>query len=509
MGYIRNKQKYLKYIHACRNNPIWWIHTHTPYRLYAKQREIVKSVRYNKRTAVISVNDTGKTFLLGLLFCWFINSFFPSTVITTSNVMRQVNEQVWAEIREIYRNATVKLLGQPLSIPKLQISPKHFGVGYVAREQKGTSTQSKGTGYHNKYILIIMDQASGLTRETWESVEGIMTSGKTRMIACSNPYEIGSEFANIVLPDRKTDFGKWNTIKITAKDVPNVKLKREVIPGLLSYEWYKEKMELWNPKDPMYQMMILAKFVDSGEMIVLSNALINSMFKGIADPDFDYPFMATDFAGEGLDCNAWASRAGSRLMDIDIYAGRVDTHKATQLTIEKTREYARRLRIANPKDLINFCDARHEGKGCYDNLLHEGYNVIPMIANRTAIKPYNEEFINRRAHYYWNLRTLAEKSNVDLYPYFYKPHHKKLIRDLKEELSIRYFVSNNGRIQLEKKKDLKSRIGRSPDLADTVKDLYNPDTGSGIDFQEIQHINSDTHVRFDGYDDEYYWKRLA
>ena len=39
---------------------------------------------------------------------------------------------------------------------------------------------------------------------------------------------------------------------------------------------------------------------------------------------------------------------------------------------------------------------------------------------------------------------------------------------LKEELlEVRYFFNTKGKIQLEKKEDIKERLGRSPDRADT------------------------------------------
>ncbi|MGI8748779.1 MAG: hypothetical protein ACR2J4_10600, partial [Deinococcus sp.] len=71
-------------------------------------------------------------------------------------------------------------------------------------------------------------------------------------------------------------------------------------------------------------------------------------------------------------------------------------------------------------------------------------------------------FINKKAEYYWNLRTLFEQGGIMIPP----------DEELEEELSaIKYkIVDSSGKIQISKKDEMRKpeNLGRSPDRADSL-----------------------------------------
>ncbi len=91
--------------------------------------------------------------------------------------------------------------------------------------------------------------------------------------------------------------------------------------------------------------------------------------------------------------------------------------------------------------------------------------------NGGAFTSDRHRFLNRRAASFWHLRTLLEERNIAL------PRDEGLFEEL---LAIRWFPTSDGRVQLERKQDMKNRLGRSPDKADAVCMAFAEDQGGRV-----------------------------
>lgn len=97
------------------------------------------------------------------------------------------------------------------------------------------------------------------------------------------------------------------------------------------------------------------------------------------------------------------------------------------------------------------------GQGVFDRLDEMGYPVVPIIGGE---RPNDSRFLNKRAEMYWTFRKLLEAGKPDL------PDHSKMLNELG---MIRYIRAISDRkIQVEGKKEIKKRLGHSPDYADAV-----------------------------------------
>jgi hypothetical protein len=102
------------------------------------------------------------------------------------------------------------------------------------------------------------------------------------------------------------------------------------------------------------------------------------------------------------------------------------------------------------------------GGGVTDLLLDRGWDVIAVVAQASAEDSVT--FQNLRAEMYWNLR---EKLDPSAEQRFFIP--KKYNTMIKELMMPEYKFTNIGKIQLEKKEDIKKRTGGdSPDSADAL-----------------------------------------
>lgn len=104
------------------------------------------------------------------------------------------------------------------------------------------------------------------------------------------------------------------------------------------------------------------------------------------------------------------------------------------------------------------------GAGVYDRLEELGYPVVPINVGESPTDPdAKNKFFNLRAEVFWHLRDLFKpdngKSLISI------PEDGELINELSE---IRYYYSSERKIRIEDKEDMKKRLGRSPDKADSL-----------------------------------------
>jgi hypothetical protein len=100
-----------------------------------------------------------------------------------------------------------------------------------------------------------------------------------------------------------------------------------------------------------------------------------------------------------------------------------------------------------------FVDVVGLGAGVADRLIQLG---VPVIEVNGAAKSDKDEYANKRAEMYFNLRDYMKKN---------KAH---MTDDLEEELmAVEYEFNSREKIQLVSKKKIKEILGRSPDKADS------------------------------------------
>jgi hypothetical protein len=99
------------------------------------------------------------------------------------------------------------------------------------------------------------------------------------------------------------------------------------------------------------------------------------------------------------------------------------------------------------------------GAGLVDRLRELGYSIEAFNSGHAARD--NDTFLNKRAEFYWHLRDRLEAGLL----------RGALFMDeeLAEELTtMEWQPTSAGKKKMEPKKDLKVRLGRSPDKADAV-----------------------------------------
>ncbi len=456
-------------------DPVWWVRNVLRARPWGKQAEVLEAVRDHPRVAVRSCHGAGKSFIAGQVILWFTYSFSPSIVLSTAPTWRQVEKLVWKEVRASYARAGC--LGGNLlpKRPELQIVQDQW---YAA----GLSTNDPDhfQGFHEENILVVVDEAAGVPEDIFEAVDGVLTSSHARLLLLGNPTSIGGTFYNAFRTPG------WKTIAISAFDTPNLAafgITEEDIaqgtweakitgplpnPKLVTPEWVADKYVKWGPTSPAYQARVKGEFPAEAEDTLIPLAWIEAAMARWEDaPEGEPVEIGVDVARFGNDKSCFATRRGRKVLPLKVYA-KQDTMETAGRAIEERRGAgASKIKV----DVIGL------GAGVVDRIKEQGH---PVFGINVAESPVDKErFADLRSELWWNLRELLDPNlKVNPEPVALPPDDE-LLADLS---GIKYKITSGGQIQVERKEDMKKRLGRSPDRADAVVLAFAPVKDFGFIF---------------------------
>ncbi len=200
-----------------RNDPVGFIHDVLGKELTPDQQEIARA--FPGRVKVNAGHSVGKTFLAACLALWWFYTRPRAVVITTAPTERDVVDLLWTEIRILHANAK-----RPL--PKYFAGPKsaemfdneeHWAKGYTAR--RGESFQ----GRHRESMFFIFDEAEGIDPVFWTVTDTSFKPNEDHAwLAIGNPVTTASQS---YVEDRAVGADgqfKWKKYTLSALNHPNV-----------------------------------------------------------------------------------------------------------------------------------------------------------------------------------------------------------------------------------------------------------------------------------------------
>lgn len=454
-----------------KTQPVWWVKKVLGAIPWEKQREILDSVRDNPRTAVRSCHGIGKSFTAGQVILWFLYNFRRSIVLSTAPTWRQVEKLVWKEVRASYKRSKVPLGGHILpKSPEIQIiQDEWYAMGL------STNDPDRFQGYHEKYILVVVDEAAGVPEDIFEAIEGVLTSEHARLLLLGNPTSLSGTFYNAFRGPG------WYTIAISAFDTPNFTafgITEEDIengtweakitgplpnPKLITPAWVADKYLRWSPESPAYHARVKGQFPTEADDTLIPLAWIEAAMERWEDTPEGQPVeIGNDIARFGSDKTVIATRRGVKVLPLKVYAKKDTMETAGLVIVEYTQQDASKIKV----------DDIGVGGGVTDRLKEQNYPVVPINVGESAID--TEKFADLRSELWWNLRELLDPNPRTNPKPIALPRDDELLGDL---CGIKYKITSKGQIKVESKDDMKKRIKRSPDRADAVVLAFAPAIG--------------------------------
>ncbi len=432
-------------------DPVEWVRDALDEHLWSTQRAIARSVQRHRRTMVPSCHGPGKSYTAARVAAHWIASheLGDAFVVSSAPSDRQVKAILWRELARAHRRGA--LAGRCSSLAaEWYVGARGaeelvaFGrkpADMVDREQAMTAFQ----GIHARYVLVILDEATGVPPWLWDACDSLLTNESARLLAIGNPDDATSRFAEECAPGSGA-----NVIRIPAEETPN--FTGEPVPEhlremLVSRLWVEERAERWGKDSPLYQSKVLARFPDTSDDKVVSPALVRAAWE--RDLPGDEP------GAYGLDV-ARFGRDKTTLYRVRGGVARLVSSWAKKDT-EETADLAVALTARNPYVPI-VVDADGLGAGVFDKLRARGRAAVAFTLNRKARNP--RRFSNRRSECWFSYRERMEDGLVDL-----DPEDLDLAAQLQQP---KWWLDPRGRIVVESKDDMSKRGLPSPDRADAV-----------------------------------------
>lgn len=438
-------------------DPAAWVSDRLGQLVWSKQREIMESVRDNRKTAVRSCHSSGKSHVASLIVSWWLDAHPPGEafVVTTAPTTAQVRAILWRYIRRMHKQH-----GLPGRVNQVEWL---IDEELVAFGRKPADTDEAAfVGIHAPYVLCVLDEACGVPESLWVGAEAITTGPWCRILAIGNPDNSASHFYKVSQPG-----SGWNAIRISAFDTPNFTgepVPEKVAVSLVSREWAEEKKQEWGEENALYNSKVLGEFtLDSADTVV----------------------RATDVATCRLDTEVTYSPAELSPVElgVDVGGGLDETVVRERRGLLAGREW--RIRSDRPEKIAPLVlrairesgatavkiDSIGVGFGCIGELRNaasRGEHTARIIGVNVSENPRDKKkFANLRAEMWWTLgRELSAQGGWDL------SRMENADITCAQLLQPRWDLDTKGRILVEPKDKIRDRTGRSPDNADALLLAY-------------------------------------
>lgn len=433
------------------------------------QRDILRSCATNKRVAIRSGHKDGKSTLCAILALWEFVCWPGSRTIITAPTDRQIKEIIWKAITELYRGARIPLGG------RLYKTASHGLIVEGGSQVFGFSTDDadKLSGISGDRVTYIIDEASGVDPAIFSAIAGNRMGG-ARLILIGNPTQPTGEFHSAFHSKARLYARHHMDSELVAAAVEDGRIPR--IKGLANAEAVAEYAEEFGTDSDEYAVRVRGNFAaSSATSIVKASDYDTAALRWTPDSSAwsrERLEIAVDVAHFGDDTSAIGGRRGR-------YVYEPEGHRqldGPQLAM-KVWAYACLNRapldgtaaVLKPRVRVELVGV---GASCYDALRHsfgEWLEVVAFIPSASAND--TKKYVNLRAEAWFNLRRVLSVAPYQL------PSHERMRA---EALAPGYKYDKDNRYQAESKKDVKQRLGTSPDFGDMLMMLlWTPPAGYG------------------------------
>lgn len=483
------KEKPIEFLHEILNIKV----------LTVEQKKIAYSILNKQTTNVQASHSIGKSFLMAGILTWWAFAV-EGVAVSTAPTHNQVNDILWKEVRKLYDLNKSKLGGSRTELTLKKINSEgitNVSFGKASRNYDSNSFQ----GLHSKRLMLIQDEADGITDTIDEAFEACLTGSENRGIRIGNPLTPNSSFAkNCAIASIKIPV--WNHPNVAwayreeladnnrtihrlkpeisdrilkpvyeRKDDPvkpqdewDKDLPRDVIPGAVSIAWIEKVRIKYGEFSAYWQTRVEAEFpTDTVDGIIPLTWLKEARDRYDRDPDYWDELVSRSRwrigvdVGDGGDNHAVSLWKGCVLYKVKTYATSGDREDVVRLAKEIIEPMVDELGA----NYVIAVDRIGVGAGTLAVLRRDRYIATECVYGAPAEN--KEQFKNRKVELHWEFREGLRNGEIAIAPL------GNIETEVFEDLSaIRYDSNTDKQIYCEPKEKTKKRLKRSPDAGDSV-----------------------------------------
>jgi hypothetical protein len=389
------------------------------------------------REAVASGHGVGKGALIAWIADWAVKTLEDTKVVITANTERQLFTKTSPELAKWHRLSNNRHWFKFTTTALYSTDPLHektWRVDLIAWSEHNTEAFA---GLHNegKRIVLLFDEASAIADRVWEVAEGALTDARTEIIwaAFGNPTRNTGRFRECFRKFRH----RWNGLHVDSRTVDGT-----------NKEQLGQWVEDYGDDSDFVKIRVRGMFPSASAKQFISEADVDAAYgRGLKEQAFEWApkILSVEPSWEGDDEFVIGLRQGLSFRVLATYAKNDNDVQVANIIM--------RFEDEEKADVV-FCDA--------------GYGTGIVSVARTVGRD-------------WILVWFAEKS-ADLGCLNKRAEMWKLMRDwlkeggaipkdpvLHDELIAPETVARlDGKLQLESKKDMKTRGVPSPNRADCL-----------------------------------------
>lgn len=445
---------------------------------WSGQRAVLRSVAQRTMTVVASAHGAGKSRTAAWAVEWFVENHPAdgTTVISTAPVAAQIRAILWKEIRRDH--ASAGLSGW------VNQTEWKVGTGDLVAFGRKPSDHDEAAfqGVHDDHLLVVVDEAGGIPDGLWDDVLKLMTGEHSRLLAIGNPNFEGSPFWRVWRDYHGTSIGVADTPNFTDEWLPpwhEQKLRQALVtPG-----WVDLVARRYGAESAKYEAQVLGRFPRARGDGLIHQAWVDRCINPAGTPATDgVPVVLGLDIGQGEDRTVIRERRGMRLgrcwraftddpaeivRMVDDAVAVTGAGEVRYDSIGPGWAVGEAARARLP--WVRFTPVNVAEEAVVWEWGRNGWERRPILDPSTG----RRRFANLRAKLWWDLRELVREQKIDLTAAVYGPDGA--VRDPDEDLTVadmtelRYHErGSDGALQIERKEDLRKRLGRSPDDGEAV-----------------------------------------
>ena len=392
---------------------------------------------------VRSGKGPGKTFAASVLIWHFLITRALSKVFITAPAQAQMTGGIWTELSAVYNKLPSEFRNEweflSNKIVNKQDPHEWFCHMRVARKENPEALR----GAHGDNLLYVMDEATGIPDESFETVSSTLTGKNNYLLLMSNPNKLSGFFYESHLPKQSTlfkqlHFSCFDSSFVDPKSIEKARLK-----------YGKESGE--------YRCNVLGEFpLSETDSIILADWVREAMAREVKEPEGEM-YWGVDVATTS-DRSVLIKRKGNKVYpDIRVWRER-DTMKLVGRIVNEYKNTPDK-----DKPYAIFIDDIAIGKGPADRLkeLH-----LPIVGTNASKKAVNSNiYVNLRAEMWFNMQEYFRNDKPDI------PNDPQFAEEL---YTMKSEYHSSGRMLVEEKLKYRRRNGgKSPDKADALALTFN------------------------------------
>ena len=435
---------------------------------------------------------SGKTFASTLYaLTWWLTDPEHSTCLFTSTTAKMIRKRAWANLQHLYHTANGQLPGNMVDsktcLQATKGDDKNAMFSIAVLDGSTSKAVANIQGIHSERILCIVDEATDTPEAAFEASSNLAKGCREfQFVAIGNPHSILDEHGRFSEPKDGWDSvdvetQEWKTrrgvcVRFDGMHSPNMKAGEAKWPYLITPNQVRQSIEFEGESSPRFWKFTRGWWAPQGVVrTVLSEAMCTKhdvrgshvfmteydMVAGL-DPAFGGDRCILRFAKYGDLENKLMGVEFTDTINIHIDAGARDP-----VHYQIARQVKQHCVSRNVRPNMFAIDSTGEGGGLADILMREWSPLINRVefGGKASDMPVSTEdgrkshevYANRVTELWFSIREWVLRDQI-----------KGMDKDTIIEFCQRLFDDEKRKILVERKVEMKARIGCSPDLADAA-----------------------------------------